>query len=173
MNTLFGPAGDIPEAFANVMQKIAEIRASDAEAGLEAYQRAEYELERAMLRNGAGALSTARQRQERTMTQHEITQEIKMRAGKLRRESGGTISMTEAIQRVAPEVMEAAASSAPPPIEQPTVRAAREAAENVRKGLDEAYCIVDRAQEYQREQRALGIRVSNAEAVNHVTQAAA
>ena len=107
------------------------------------------------------------------MTQHEITQEIKMRAGKLRRESGGTISMTEAIQRVAPEVMKDAASPAPPPIEQPTAQASRATAQATARGLEESDRIIASAREYQREQAKLGISVNNIEAIKHVTKAAA
>lgn len=138
-------------------------RVEDAEAALEAHRQANYELERAALRNG-GASASARNDQEKTMTQFQLTQEIKMRAGKLRRESGGVISMHEAIQRVTPGVMEEHATPAPPEVTQPTVQARQQ---------DEAYRIMDRARAYQREQFALGTKVSNAEAVRHVSGQAA
>ena len=124
------------------------------------------------------ALNTAGRRndegeKEENMTQYEITREIKVRATKLLREMGGMMTMTEAVQTVAPEVMRDAASPAPPAVTHPSERASHAASRENAKSLEESDRIIEAARAYQREMGRKGLKVNNIEAVNHVTIEAA
>jgi len=167
LDEVFGPGGDVPAAFTEAITNSFKAAEAALAANESAEAAAKYELERAALRNGAAA--SARNQEERTMDPYEITTEIKAAAAKLRRESPGVYSMEAAIKKVAPAVMEEAAKPKSKAAQHSSAVAGTQAEAATAMGIAQARDITAEARDYQRRMGEMGIRVSNAAAVNHVT----